>query len=372
MSIRTAAAVTLSVAAGAGTLGAVQNGRPRIPPPPTSVYDFMDLGPAPSVACTCVPNAFALPSYRPGWGYGQGPATPGENAPISDADRQRNAAWYAEETKNLGIEAGNGLEGNPNDSLAVAQHLGLHRAIFGADDRIDAEVVRWLTLAAQQGHHDAFRMLGQTYAHGWGVKPDPTMAAYWFDQGARHDDPISMTAIGFLFAAGRGVPQDWETAVAWWRRAEARTPLAARFLGDAYACGAGVRENHERALAAYARFASIEPSTSIQVGHMHLNECAPHDDAAALAAFRRAADQGYPDAQIELSGLLRQGRGGEPNPLEAYLWARLAERRLPSGDLKARATNLVGAAARLLSAAEIAAEDRMIDGMLAEAAKPIR
>jgi TPR repeat protein len=367
---RAAAAIALSVAAGAGTLGAVQ--RPRFPPPPTTIYDFMDLGPAPTTACTCVPNAFALPSYRPGWGYGQGPATPGDDAPLSDADRRINAAWYAEETKGFHIEAANGLEGNPNDSLTVVQNLQLHRAIFGPDDHLDAEAVRWLTLAAQQGHQDAFRMLGQTYAHGWGVKPDQTMAAYWFDQGARHDDPISMTAIGFLFAAGRGVVQDWGTALAWWRRAETRTPLAARFLGDAYACGAGVRENHERALAAYRQFAKMDPSSSIQIGHMYVKGCAPPDDAAAVAAFRNAADQGYPDAQVELSDLLWQGRGTEPNPLEAYLWARLAERRLPSGDLKTRASARVAAARRLLSEAELAAEDRMIDGMLAEAAKPIR
>ena len=109
---RIAAAVALAVASGAGTFAAVQDARPRFPPPPVSVYDFVDLGPAPSVACSCIPNAFALPSYRPGWGYGQGPATPGVDAPLSDADRRRNAAWYAEETKNLGIEAGNGLDGN--------------------------------------------------------------------------------------------------------------------------------------------------------------------------------------------------------------------------------------------------------------------
>jgi TPR repeat protein len=371
---RDAVAVALIIAGGAATVAAVQQPAPNVPPPPeTSVYELLDLGAAPATTCSCVPHPFALPAYRPGWGYGSGPATPTENAPISDADRRRNAIWYAGEERDLARRAADeGLAGNGHASISVAHHLSLHASIFGPDDRIEQEAVRWLTLAAEQGHPDAFRLLGYRYAHGRGVPQDYAIAAYWFDQGARRDDPISMTAIGFLSAAGRGVAQSWPDAIRWWQRAETRAPLASRYLGDAYACGVGLDEDRERALAAYRRSAEHEPSGSIQLGHMLLRGCAAPDDKAAVAAFRRAADQGYPEAQIELSKLLCEGRGGEPNPLEAYFWARMAERRLPAGDLKKRAAERAAAAARLVSAIEIAYQDRLLDEMIASMAKPMR
>ena len=257
------------------------------------------------------------------------------------------------------------MAGNPNASLAIATHLGQRKTIFGVDDRIEGDAVRWLTLAAQQGHVDAIRFLAYRYATGQGVRQDHAAAAALFDQAARHDDPISMTAIGLLRAAGRGAPQDWSVAVRWWQYAEGRSPLAARFLADAYACGTGVAEDRARALAIYKKIAAREPSASIQLGHMHLRECAPPDAAAPIAAFRQAADQGYPDAQVELSALLLDGHGAEPNTLEAYRWARLAEWRLPDGSLKTRAAGLAATAARTWTPPVIDAEDRMIQSMLA-------
>ena len=367
-------ALASCLAAAVVTAAAVQHIVPRIPPREAglpSAYEILDLGPAPAVTCSCVP-AFALPAYRPGWGYGNGPAAPLEDAPITEADRRINADWYAQEGASLRTMMDNGADGNHADSLAVAMHLGLHQFVVGPDQRIEQEAVRWLTAAAQQGHPDAARLLAGRYARGSGVARDDASAAAWFDQAARHDDPLSMTAMGLLFAAGRGVEQSWPSAIAWWRRAEGRSPLAARFLGDAYACGAGVREDRERALVAYAQSAGMEPSSSMQLGYMYVRGCAGPDDKAAVSAFRRAADQGYPEAQLELSDLLLEGRGSESDPLEAYLWARLAERRLPPGSLKTRAAERAAAAARLEPAIVIASEDRMIDGMIASAARPIR
>jgi TPR repeat protein len=215
-------------------------------------------------------------------------------------------------------------------------------------------------------------MLGHRYAVGRGAAQDYAVAAYWFDQAARRDDPISMTALGFLRAAGRGVAQSWPEAIRWWRRAEGRTPIAARYLGDAYACGVGVEVDHERAISAYRRAADHEMSAAIQLGHMYLRGCPATDEAAALATFQRAADQGVPEAQIEVSELLRQGRGGDMNVYMAYFWARVAERRLPPGPLQRRAAGAVEAAARLMSGFEIGDADKLIADIVARGAEPMR
>ena len=360
---RPAIALALSIAA-AASAGAVQQIVPRLPPPPTSIYDFLDLGPAPDVPCSCVPNAFALPAYRPGAGYGYGLATPLHDAPMQESNRRLNEEWYAQERQKLPRMAENGLAGNLYDSIGVAQQLDLYKVIVRQDEEVEAETVRWLALAAQQGHDAAYRLLAQRFAHGWGAKRDYAMAAYWFDQGARHDDPISMTAIGFLYAAGRGVEQNWKAAIYWWRRADGRNPLAARFLGDAYACGAGVEEDRKRADAAYRHG---EDSCNVQRGHLYARCAGDHD--GAIEAFRAAANQGFPEAQIELSGLMLERR---QEPLEAYRWARMAEWRLPDGDMKTRAADLAAAAARLVPPIVLTYEDRMVKEIIASAAKPMR
>jgi len=366
---RDAVVVALFIAASAATVAAVQHIVPRINPadaglPPAD--DFFDLGPAPAVPCSCVPNPFAHSSYRPGWAYGSGMATPAGDPPLSEADRQRNRDWYVQEQRDIPAMMEAGLAGNNSASLTVANHLGLYRVVIGPDERVEADAVRWLTRAAEQGHRDACRLLARRYARGLGVAQDYAIAAYWFDQAARRDDPISMVAIGFLRAAGRGVEQSWTEAMRWWSLADSRSPYASRYLGDAYACGAGVEEDHERAAAAYRR------AGGTQLAYMYLRGCARGEDKDAVAIFRSAANQGDPDAQVELSGLLLDGRGVEAEPLEAYRWARIAELRLAPGELKTRAGERAAAAARLVPAIVITYEDRMIASMLEMASKPMR
>jgi TPR repeat protein len=369
--MRRSVTVAILALAAVATVEAVQHIVPRINPadaglPPAD--DFFDLGPAPAVPCSCVPNPFVLSSYRPGWAYGNGPAAPTGDPPLSDADRQRNRDWYAQERRDIlaMMNAGLAGSGTGSDSLVVANHLGLYKVIVGPDDRVEGEAVRWLTRAAEQGHPDACRLLARRYARGLGVAQDHAIAAYWFDQAARRDDPISMVAIGILRAAGRGVEQSWTEAMRWWRRAEPRSPYASRLLGDAYACGAGVEEDHERAAVAYRR------AGGTQLAYMYLRGCARGEDKDAVAIFRSAASQGEPDAQVELSGLLLDGRGVEAEPLEAYHWARIAELRLPPGELKSRAGERAAAAARLVPPIVLTHEDRMIATMLEMASKPMR
>src|SRR4029453_8913075 len=131
------------------------------------------------------------------------------------------------------------LDGNPIASLIVATHLSARKTIFG-DDREEGEALRWLTFAAEQGNPDAFRLLAYRYAHGLGVAQDQAKAVALLEQGARRDDPVSMTALGLLLATGREGTQNLPAAVRWWLRAEPRSPDASRYLGDAYPCGAGV------------------------------------------------------------------------------------------------------------------------------------
>jgi TPR repeat protein len=340
----------------------------------TSAYELVDVGPvAVPGGCSCIANPFTV-TYRPDPRYGSGPAAPDEGTTVVPVDRASAARWLAQERPSLPLRAEDGLSGNPHASIGVAMDLSIEAAIAGANPKSDEEISRWLYLAASQGHPDAFRLLGHRYARGKGVQQDHAAAAYWFHRGATNGDAISMVALGLLYAAGRGVAQDWAAAARWWERARTRAPLASRFAGDAYACGLGVTQDQVRAVAAYKSAAERgELSSSTQLGHMYSKGCAETaDDAAAVKAYERAAEEGFPEAQIALSELVRQGRGTDPNPYQAYTWARLAELRLSAGELKNLAAEHVKAAVRLMNPQAIPAQEAMVQDMIARAAKPLR
>ena len=333
-----------------------------------SAYDLLDLGPiAAPGQCSCISTPFTV-RYPPG-PYGSGPAAPlGVPRPSAD-DRKLAAVRLAEERVWLPKRAEQGLAGDGSASFSVAMHLMFESAIVGENESNDQEVFRWFYQAAAQGHSDAFMFLAHRYARGRGVARNDVEAARWFRQAASGDSDgsgISMTAMGLLHAAGRGVRQDWGAALDWWDRARGRHPMASRFAGDAYACGLGVEQNHTRAVAAYKDAAEKgDGSSSIQLGHMYANGCAEGGPEEALKMFRRAADEGHADAQIALSDMLRLGRGSDPDVYRAYFWASLAERRLPAGELKSLAASRAKAAAGLLSSFLMADADKMVDSLIA-------
>jgi TPR repeat protein len=306
--------------------------------------------------------------YPPTQGPMSGPA-----APLGGSAPQINASHLAEDRASFPIRAEDGLGGNGHASVGIATYLAVESALAGTDVRTEEEAARWLHLAVTQEHPDAFRLLAFRYAHGRGVTQNDTAAAYWFYQGALRGDVVSMTALGLRYAAGLGVTQNWNAAVRWWMRARAQSPLASRFLGDAYACGLGVDMAPTHAADAYKVAADAgELSSSTQLGHLYAKGCVTIDDAAAVKAYRRAADQGDPEAQVALSDLVRQGRGTDPNPYEAYTLARLAELRLPDGSLKTLAAARVKSASSLMTPESLPAQERMVQEMIAQAAKPVR
>ncbi len=238
------AGVAIALAMWAASAGAVQ-----APPPEMNRYVLIDTGPAQVPApCSCISSPFTVPTQRPGWGFGDGPAAPTGNAAPSKAARQRQSELDAEDRANLPVRVDDAFAGNPNASVSVGYDLTAGTVVR----RNDEEAARWFYLAASQGHPDAFIQLGYRYSHGIGVPQNDETAAYWYRAGADHGDKGAMVALGLIYAAGRGVRQDWSAAVRWWQRA-GDVGLAARFLGDAYACGLGGEQDNQRAVSAYRR-----------------------------------------------------------------------------------------------------------------------
>ncbi len=337
----------------------------QAPPPEVKRHVLVDVGPLPAPAkCGCVTAPFTITPPRPGWRYGGGPAAPDTDAPPSAFERRLQGQIDAETRQITPVNVEDGLAGNYAASFSIALELTTGTAL----KRDDAEAAKWFFLAASQGHENAYIQLGHRYHRGLGLPQDDSTAAYWFFQGASRGDTMAMTALGGLYAAGHGVPQDWAAAVAWWRKAGEW-----RFVGDAYACGLGVAQDNERAVAAYRKGADAhDASSAIQLAHMHASGCAAAADSAiAYKFYEQAAQQGYPEAQVALSDLLLHGRGTTADPLGAYLWARLAELRIPDGALRTLARTHAAQAARRLSPAQIASTDAMVKAMIASGAEPM-
>jgi uncharacterized protein len=62
---------------------------------------------------------------------------------------------------------------------------------------------------------------------------------------AQHGNPKAQTYVGFMFANGRGLPQNYVAAADWYRAAsEAGVPVAQFMLGLAYDKGQGVPQDY--------------------------------------------------------------------------------------------------------------------------------
>ena len=146
-----------------------------------------------------------------------------------------------------------------------------------------------LRLQAEQGDARAQTELGERYEDGRGVEQNHEVAVSWFRRAAEQGHARGQGNLGELYYAGRGVPRDDEAARTWFRLAAAQ--------GDARGQnGLGVLHSTGRGL--------------------------PQDAAEGVRWYRRAAEQGYAVAQNNLGVMYRDGRGVARNYEEAVAWFR--------------------------------------------------
>lgn len=114
--------------------------------------------------------------------------------------------------------------------IQVGLALGLACASIGIDDaraeprsageqayaRADyVRAARLLLPEAQEGRAMAQTYLGYMYANGLGVPQDFEAAAKWLTLGAEHDVPAAQYLLGGLYDRGQGVKHDFVMAEIW-------------------------------------------------------------------------------------------------------------------------------------------------------------
>ena len=103
---------------------------------------------------------------------------------------------------------------------------------------------------AEAGDAYAQGTLGYWYANGVVVPQDYAEAMRWWRLAADQGDAMSQLSLGDMYRAGQGVPQDYAEAVKWWRLAADQGLVAAQVvLAAMYRNGNGVPRNYVTAYA---------------------------------------------------------------------------------------------------------------------------
>ena len=106
-----------------------------------------------------------------------------------------------------------------------------------------------LQTQATQGSADAQTALGEMYAQGRGVPQDYAKARQWFEKAAIQGHAEAQYNLGLLYAQGHSVPQDYVKARQWWEKAAAQGYARAQNnLGTLYTQGQGVPQDYGKAV----------------------------------------------------------------------------------------------------------------------------
>src|SRR6266702_7054891 len=162
---------------------------------------------------------------------------------IADAEAAFSSKDYATSLKLLRPLAEKG-DAKAQHGLATYYKYGL------GVEQDNANALKWEVLAATQGYAKAESALGNIFLNGdMGVLPNDKQAMTLFQQAADQGDAAGQFYVGFMYAAGRGVPQDDEEAMNWYRKAADQNSAYAQYaLGVIYANGRGVPRDHDEAL----------------------------------------------------------------------------------------------------------------------------
>ncbi|HEX9870564.1 MAG TPA: tetratricopeptide repeat protein [Candidatus Tectomicrobia bacterium] len=105
---------------------------------------------------------------------------------------------------------------------------------------VDRKDLQTLQTQASQGDAEAQTSLGELYAKGKGVPQDYAQARAWYEKAATQGHALAQNNLAELYFAGLGVPQDYVRAYMW------VTLAAAHMKGDEQKQAAENREDVAR------------------------------------------------------------------------------------------------------------------------------
>ena len=164
---------------------------------------------------------------------------------------------------------------------------------------------------------------GMNALKGTGVSHNTITAVELIRRSAELGYVPAQVALGYFYDTGTYVPGEQAQAVVWYRKASDQDDrLAEWLLGRLYFMGSGVPRDTQMAAGFLKKAADQDdPFAEYLLGSIELE----HSNYAKAADwFRKAAQQGLPQAQLQLGILLHQGLGIKADKFEAYVWLLLS------------------------------------------------
>jgi uncharacterized protein len=160
---------------------------------------------------------------------------------------------------------------------------GMNALVGSSVTRSDVNAIDYFHRSADLGFAPAQVVLGYFYETGLATAVNQPEAFDWYKKAAQQDDPLAQWLAGRMIYAGSIPGRDVNEAAGFFQSAADH--------GDAFG--------------------------QYLLGRLRLER---QDYSGAAAWFRKAAEQGLPQAQEQFAKLLRDGQGVALDKFEAYVW----------------------------------------------------
>lgn len=164
---------------------------------------------------------------------------------------------------------------------------------------------------AEQGDADAQVKLGLKYQNGDGVEKNDKVAVEWYRKAADQGNSDAQANLGGMYQDGTGVEKNNEQAVFWYRKSADQGNASGENL-------LGVMSVIE----ADPKIKKAEIKKDDKEVAAKLREEADILFKEAISWFRKSADQGNSEAQLNLGVMYQKGFGIEKNNEQAVSWFR--------------------------------------------------
>lgn len=266
---------------------------------------------------------------------------------------------------------------------AQAQNsLGVMYALGRGVQRDKEEAVRWYKKAAKQGLAEGIYNVAISYYNGEGIEENTALSYTWMMLAQKRGDAQAAEAmkhigeqlnnrtdrskfdLAVLYEKGEEVPQDLPAAVALFREAANLDHRQSIFAGPAqyklcqlYAAGKGVPQDYTQAREWCKK--SEVGSAYLALGRMAERGLGGDKDLReALDQYRKAAILGVPDGYVE-TARLHLASGSHDGEKKAYFWYAIAAKYKFSG-----AAERLSEAASRLNEKEVAEQQKQVDDWL--------
>ena len=193
-----------------------------------------------------------------------------------------------------------------------------------------------LMMACQKAPQQAFQDGMEAYS-----KADFKTALENWRPLAEAGDASAQTNVGLMYSQGKGVPQDYQQAFDWYKKAAMQNyPDAEYNLALVFRDGKGMPPNPEEAIRWFQHAAeSGHLRAAVRLGEMYRKGAGvPANPREAVKWFELAAEKGEPAAQVELGEILAQGEGVAMDRIKAYFWFSAATAQDQDEIVSARAS----------------------------------